>query len=378
MDKSFKPNVEWMAAKYDEMNNRLFDGKLGNCDFGIFTTGRGSQGGVLGWFKITRKVRINRYSSRMSSIYGNADEIDRSNFYELCRPRIELNGNYSGTEYGFLSTLVHEMCHYYTYMNGYCPKQSHGREFKEIGMIVSYRSNGLFTIQRIASAEQMNELELSDEMKQKKQNRIDNKKSKVSIILRQNKKGIYELTLSSSQSVIDFYIGYAERHHEKMKISNNKDAVEFIFNKGYRKNMRTPRFWYLDGKPWIDEFKRLVGFDGDETDIQQQQIENTPKKRVFSIRTNNGTFEYDASSVTQLERALRDRFPKMNDDAIAKIMNNPANYKIMENRKSIKHIIREVINELMGNEFNGANNEDTIEITPDMNLGEFSPFELER
>lgn len=43
-----------------------------------------------------------------------------------------------------------------------------------------------------------------------------------------------------------------------------------------------------------------------------------------------------------------------------------------------KQIIKEVINEFMQNEFRGAKNmNDDIEITPDMNLGLQSPFEVE-
>ena len=49
MDKTFRPTVEWMAAKYAEMNEQLFGGQLGQCDFDVFTTGRGSEGGTLGW-----------------------------------------------------------------------------------------------------------------------------------------------------------------------------------------------------------------------------------------------------------------------------------------------------------------------------------------
>jgi hypothetical protein len=156
MDKTFKPTREWMAAKYAEMNEQLFNGSLGNCSFDIFTTGRGSQGGTLGWFKIKgSRILIERRSRRMYKDGWDRIYINRSNFADLCYPTIELNGNYTGTEYGFLATLVHEMCHYYTYMNGYAPKQGHGPEFKEIGYIVSSRSNGLFTIQRLATAEEM-------------------------------------------------------------------------------------------------------------------------------------------------------------------------------------------------------------------------------
>ena len=52
MDKSFVPDATWMAQKYDEMNAMLFNGKLGACEFGIFTTGCGSGGRGLGWFEM--------------------------------------------------------------------------------------------------------------------------------------------------------------------------------------------------------------------------------------------------------------------------------------------------------------------------------------
>ena len=35
--------VEWMAKKYEEMNQQLFGGALGACRFKVFTTGNGSQ-----------------------------------------------------------------------------------------------------------------------------------------------------------------------------------------------------------------------------------------------------------------------------------------------------------------------------------------------
>lgn len=66
IDKTFKPTVEWMGKKYNEMNMQLFNNELGDCNFAIFTTGRGSEGGVLGWFKITAKnIRANRSDRHM-------------------------------------------------------------------------------------------------------------------------------------------------------------------------------------------------------------------------------------------------------------------------------------------------------------------------
>lgn len=154
MEKNFVPNPQWMSEKYDEMNAMLFNGRLGSCGFNIFTTGKGSGGSVLGWFKITgHGIKIDRRTRKMFfENYWDREYINKDNFVDLCKPVIELNGNYHGTEHGFLSTLVHEMCHYYTYMEGWAPTQAHGREFRNIGSVVASRSNGMFTVQRIATA----------------------------------------------------------------------------------------------------------------------------------------------------------------------------------------------------------------------------------
>jgi len=388
MDKTFKPTVEWMAQKYQEMNEQLFNGALGDCNFNIFTTGRGSQGGTLGWFKIcARGIRVDRYSRRMFKKIGwDTEYIDKHNFVNLCWPTIELNGNYSGTEHGFLATLVHEMCHYYTYMNGYCPKQGHGIEFKEIGSIVSSRSNGLFTIQRLATAEEMDELELNDEMKAKRAKRLANKKASVTAVIVFTQEGKVKLTMTSNQKLVNLITKTEEdERNEKVVSTNDANIIDYLFSKGYRKNMRTWRYWSLEDKPWINELKNmLLEASGEMLGVRrsqpqpQQQVQPRQKepRRIFSIKTSTGTFEYDGSAYNSLFKALRERFPKMSDDTIKKIMNNPNNYRMEENRKTAKTIIREVIDELMNNEFRGTDN-DTVEITPDMNLGKFSPLEVE-
>lgn len=386
MDKTFKPTVEWMAQKYQEMNEQLFNGVLGDCNFNIFTTGRGSQGGTLGWFKIgARGIRVDRYSRKMYKRIGwDTEYIDKHNFVNLCKPTIELNGNYSGTEHGFLATLVHEMCHYYTYMNGYCPKQGHGPEFRQIGSIVSSRSNGLFTIQRLASAEDMSQLELNDEMKAKREKRLNNKKASVTAIIVMTQEGKVKLTITSNQNLINLITNTEKNErNENVVTTNDSSVIDYLFSKGYRKNMRTWRYWSLEDKPWINEFKNMLPETSGEVlgvkRPQQPQVQQQEPKqpiRVFSIRTSTGTFEHDGSSYFGLKKALKERFPKMSDEALEKIIQNPANYRMKENKINLKTLIEGVIDEFMENEFKGANNNDSVEITPDMNLGKYSPLEL--
>ena len=50
--KTFRPTVDWMEEKYDEMNALLFNNDLSSCYFKVFTSGRGSQGRTLGFFSI--------------------------------------------------------------------------------------------------------------------------------------------------------------------------------------------------------------------------------------------------------------------------------------------------------------------------------------
>lgn len=387
IDKTFVPTPQWIAEKYNEMNQQLFGGKLGRCLFDVFTKGRGSEGGTLGWFKITaRNIRVDRYSRRMYKSYGwDVKYIDKDNFYDLCSPLIELNGNYSGTEHGFLATLVHEMCHYYTYMNGYCPKQGHGREFKEIGMIVSSRSNGMFTIQRLATAEEMNELELNDEMKAKRAKRLENKKASVTAIIVFTKESKVKLTITSNQRLIDMITTSEKERGSNVVTTNDANVIDFLFSKGYKKNMRTWRYWSLEDKPWLGELKNMLPETsgemlGTQRPQETQQVQQTQNpKMIFSIKTSNGVFETECNSFVELRNKLQQRFPNMSYETISKLMGNRANFKkIEENSMNTKAIIEEVIDEFMRNEFRGANNmeDDSVEITPNMNLGEFSPLEM--
>lgn len=387
MNKSFKPTVNWMAEKYDEMNAKLFGGQLDQCDFNIFTSGRGSQGRTLGFFRMNgRGLKIEiatRKMFRHNDWFPNDKEyVNKSNFYSVCRPSIELNGNYSGTEHAFLGTLVHEMCHYYTYMNGYAPKQGHGTEFRNIAYRVSYKSNGEFSIQRLASAEEMQNFELSDEMKAKREKRLSNKKASLMAIFVYNINGTVKLSTTSSQALATRIIdSYKKLDVPKVVVSNDLRLIELLYSHGYRRNFRTWRYWNVGNTDWI---KTIDNYDikvynnpnmnfikntyGDKSNIGVEAPQRL-SKRIFSIKTNNGTFKTEVTSESDLFNKLRERFPKMSDETIKKIMSNQANYQMTENkRKSLSNIIREAIEEAIGND-------GTVDIDSNMNLGLHSPLE---
>ena len=383
---SFKPTVAWMEKKYDEMNSLLFRNKLMGCDFGIFTSGRGSEGKTLGWFKICGKnLYAERRTGRMYRDFGwDREYVTNDNFVSLCKPKIALNGNYSGKEESFLTTLVHEMCHYYTFMDGYSPAQTHGREFKNICSIIEARSNGRFSIRRLASAEQMAGFELNDKMKAKKEKRLKNTKSKTTVLIYWDRDGNAKMVTTTSADLVRIIkLG----KYKKLIVSNDGNLFDFLYNtEGYRNNMRIGKhgwtYWIVTTEKWLndlDKYNIEVYENGEKvgTESPAEQPKPEPPKeaaprKVFTIKTNKGVVEIPMeNSMKQMFDKVKERLPNLSDDAVMRLINNPANYKVVkENRFSTKRILREVIEEFVANEDN-----DSVAINPNMNLGLKSPLE---
>lgn len=319
--RGFRPSPEWMRRRYSELNSIFFGNKLGGCQFRIFTTGRGSQGRTLGFFHLTASNlkadrynrRIYKYNTFSENIYVNYD-----NFVDICRPEICLNGNYSGTEYGFLYVLLHEMCHYYNYMKGFCPKQGHGPEFRSISSFVSNISEGLFNITRLANAEQVENLDLDDSMKQKAEKRLNNKKSSVSVVFEFRKNGNVHMTMTSNEKLMNLIVSnmYRTNYVSKIVICDDYDFIDFLFSLGYRKNMRTWRYWEVSDKEWLSK-----------------------------LETSNN-----------------------------KVLNND---KMNESKEKFNRITDSIITEVINNYINEREGNDSIDITSDMDLGMYSPFEYE-
>ena len=266
----FTPTPQWMEEKYNELNAKLFNGKLGGCDFGVFKTGKGASGRTLGYFKITGKnIKYDRRTRKMFVASMYLDKIDEyinaDNFVELCKPTIQLNGNYKRTERAWLTTLAHEMCHYYTYMNGKVPSTSHGREFKQIAAIISYKSNDIFSIQRLASSEEMNESELDSEVKAKMEKRDENKKSKLFALLIFRKNGEVQLVTTSSNNVLnDVKNSNTKFICKKILLSTDPNFIDYLWKNHYKHNMRTYRYWTITNTPIvkdIENFKYKVMVD---------------------------------------------------------------------------------------------------------------------
>jgi len=387
--------TEWISENYEKLNQWLFNNSLGACNFGVFTSGSGSQGGTLGYFMISAEhICLNKKTRelvRKTPWSAFRTIIDRNNFYDVCQPFIKLNGNYIASEESLLNTLVHEMCHYYTYKDGYCPKQAHGREFKQIAQIVSSRSNGRFNIQRLASAEEAADYELDDEFKKKAAKRLANKKASLTALFIFLKNGMIELTLSSKSNLINEIIKlnmnedpHARRNiHNVSKIitSNDSNLIDFLFNKGYEQAFRVYRYWKINpsrlgGEDFLDTngYDYDIIYSKDNTPLNNVEKQDTLKKELFCIKTSNGVVEIPFNSKEQLVSKLKERFPKMSEETIEKIINNKANYKIMENKRNfINMIVETVMNEIKSNK----KSNDVVELNPNMNLGLQSPLETE-
>lgn len=250
----FTPTVEWMERNYYLLNDELFDGKLGKCDFKIDNSK--GQWNVLGYFELQNQISYNKRNRRLIFIqdydfkngchsYG---EIDYRNFAYVCKPLIALNGNFTGSEYDTMCTLIHEMCHYYNYMNGYAPTRAHGKEFKNACLLVDKKSVGKYSYNNIINSEESS-LRLTDDAKNIKKLQDDKKRErfiktiKVLIIFRGRE--ILMLT-STSQKLIDEYIDLwfnYKKDHVAYILLEDERFNGVIYDLRYRTNVKSFKFF---------------------------------------------------------------------------------------------------------------------------------------
>ena len=282
-DRKFKATEEWMADRYRTLNEWLFNGELGECRFEVTKGGRGSMGRTLGWFSVKANgLGYEKDTKRMFIINSGLSVkvyVKRQTFYSLCNPVIQMNGNYSGTEYSLLSTLLHEMCHYATYMDGIYQSRSHGREFMYWASLVSRRSNGIFSVQGVATAEDMAGYELDQDVADANKRREDSKKSRLTSAFVFRTNGNVELTLTSHQNVLDrLYLRNtdpemgASRYGTISMIAYSKDPelMDRLFEKGYKSDSRTYNYYNINpveifGKQdFIRDYKHSLMFAEDK------------------------------------------------------------------------------------------------------------------
>ncbi len=261
-DINFKPDIAWIKRMYNEMNRKLFDYRLGHCDFNIFKKGAGSQGHVLGFFTFGRGVKMNRLNRHMYVIEasGNIRYIDYENFPLICRPRIELNGNYHGKQSAFLNTLVHEMCHYWTYMNGFSPHDAHGAEFMRAARMVQEKSGGTMEIRRVASAEKMEDYQLDKEIADRNAKRTAARQNNAYLVLVVQNRNTVLMSMLSSSDVLSKIVDYYReiKSTNMVLVSKDQEMIQYLFNKRYVKIFRSWRYWDISSRPWLPEFLEMV------------------------------------------------------------------------------------------------------------------------
>lgn len=275
-----KPTVEWMEKYYAIANEWLFKGLLGDCDFRVEPI---SNSNWLGSFRLNvvpGTVYVNKSNRRMfiKSPHGNI-WIVKENFVRHCRPVITLSSQYSATELALFSTLVHEMCHYYTYMYGWSPRQAHGREFKDAGYWVSRASGNLFSIQRLVDAELGQTYEADTDLQAKKDRRKELALLRATYYLVFRKNGQVRLINTNSSSIVDNVIAVEKYEQNKIGMSviirlTNRELTEKIYNEGYKTQSRTYRFWGFADETSIikDILSTLSNYEivwGDETILSQ-------------------------------------------------------------------------------------------------------------
>ena len=253
-----KPTTQWMAENYNKYNKLLFGGSLGECNFEVFTKGVGSNGRRLGHFYIGNKnIMADGYSRRLYiNTYGDREYIDTDNFY-ICEPTIGLNGNYSATEEAWLGVLIHEMVHYADYSSCIAPKQAHGPNFRFIAQDVYSRSNGRFSIHRLANADEMSNFQLDQSIEERNKARKERKiENLMAIFVYRNRTVGLTIIKSDNEELLEYIYDYNVRNIErtkftKMFVSKDPKLIEFLSEHGYNKVSRTYRYWDVTTKDWL-------------------------------------------------------------------------------------------------------------------------------
>lgn len=410
-EEKFTPSTQWMEEHYNKFNEELFGGRLGSCRFEIFTSGKGSQGGTLGIFRM--QGRGLKYETRTRQLFIQTSPfnttpskyINHHNFVDLCVPTIGLNGNYKAPQSAWENTLVHEMCHYYTYMDGKCPKQGHGSEFRSIGSHVSAVSRGRFVIERLTDTYDEG-FELSSEMASKKA-------TKRMAIVVYKPDGQIRLIMTTSQSLKSYIILHEHEVKGSVSVFSNNELIAELIRLGYNSTMKKYRFWDLtklsSGKEAINTIEKYKPSEtyGDrysnitsKTDSKQEKEENLKDYKFFSdwqtSSYNGEDFRtiYDGNGYNLIDREFNKTWGQPLDSCIYDngqwtvrvgrftYEGCPRKWKLVakESRNmedDIKNIVLEEIQKLLKEKIEDRYFNERIsmdnnfgEITPDMNLSE--------
>ena len=161
---NIEPTVAWMKQKYNEFNAIYFDNLLPKCH--LKATPMAESGGKFraGYMKMNHTSGVMIYNG--ANLYANPktggyDHIDKNNIYSIMKPVIAMNSNYSAPIDALENTLIHEMCHYYTWFNEdgsiRIPDKDndlHGQDFMNAAQMITQQSGGKIQIKKLVDAEE--------------------------------------------------------------------------------------------------------------------------------------------------------------------------------------------------------------------------------
>lgn len=166
-----EPTVAWVKQKYNEFNEKYFDNFLPKCSISVRPLGE-KGGYVLGGTFRFMNAKNALVGLGVNLVYnedtGGYDEINKDTIYKVLKPVITINSKYSAPAKVLENTIIHEMCHYYTYFDKdgnfrNCDKENehHGNDFLEAAKMISEKSNGEINIKRLLEAEEIEQLSAS-------------------------------------------------------------------------------------------------------------------------------------------------------------------------------------------------------------------------
>jgi len=163
----FVPTEAWAVQKYDEFNRMYFDGFLPKCKIKVIPL-KENQGFVkAGYMKMSSTGGCLTLDIYYSERYGYM-KVNKDTINKTLKPVIAINSNYTAPEESVENTLIHEMCHFYTWFNPdgtiRTPDREnngHGQDFMEIAEKVNKASGGKIEIKQLLTSEEIRKYKAS-------------------------------------------------------------------------------------------------------------------------------------------------------------------------------------------------------------------------
>ena len=263
--KRIKPTLEWLITEYSRLDEKLFDGELGHCDFMICDFGSkksGNIGDTLGCFMSKENVYMSKRTRKMYVLKIVDGKIQKEwltleNFRRLFKPIIAINSNYSAPEKAWRLILIHEMCHYKATMSGIWPWRHHGKEFMDVVDQVYKKSKGHLKIDIMVKTDDL-DFKLDKNIKKTRQQITDKKKAKLMAIFVVRDSNKIELTTTSSSELLDKIIKIHTSTRSKalkkgdlrgvcseLIVSTDNKVIDKLYERGYRTDFKKYKCWVL-------------------------------------------------------------------------------------------------------------------------------------